>query len=150
MIKPLAENLNMDLETVEDIIKVLLTAPKEFMLHPLGQKCQIGIDYVHECVYMDEPALIGEYSYELIHDAKEIGDPVEIDIPDEKLATYQPELIVVMGYSDLYDNGSEEAQLMGVFSNEDLATECGDELVEAGVITRYEFERPMLDEFGYK
>ena len=36
-----------------------------------------------------------------------------------------------MGYIDLCQNGNYEAQLMDVFSTDELAKECGDELVEA-------------------
>lgn len=57
---------------------------------------------------------------------------------------------VVMGYSDLCGNGNLEAQLIGVFSTEELALECGNELVECGVIHHFEIEHPALDEFGYK
>ena len=57
---------------------------------------------------------------------------------------------IVMGYVDICQNGNYEAQLQGVFSTEQLATECGNELVEAKVIHHFEIECPQLDEFGYK
>ena len=53
-------------------------------------------------------------------------------------------IYTVIGYN------KNEAQLMGCFSTEELARECGDELVEAEVVDRYEIEYPELDEFGYK
>jgi hypothetical protein len=77
-------------------------------------------------------------------------NPDGVDIPDEEITPYQQPLVVVMGYSDLCNNGNEEAQLMGVYSTEDLANEAGTELVELGIISRYELEFPKLDEFGWK
>lgn len=57
---------------------------------------------------------------------------------------------VVMGYIDICQNGNLEAVLQGVFSTEELARECGDELVECGNVEYYEIECPKLDEFGWK
>ena len=150
MKKPIAELFEYDLETVEDMINALIKMPKDYTLHPLGQKCQLGVSHCHECVYLEDPNCIDEYTYDVIEEAKENGDPVEIEVPDEKLATYKTEIYVVMGYEDLCQNGNYEAVLYGVYSTEKLARECGDELVALGNIHHYEIERPLLDEFGWK
>lgn len=57
---------------------------------------------------------------------------------------------VVIGYSDVCQNGNYEGSLYGVFSTEKLAKECGDELVKSECISYYEIECPHIDEFGYK
>lgn len=150
MKKPLTELIEKDLETVGDVIEALLSMPKGYTLHPLGQKCQLGVDHYHECVYLEDPNCIGEYTTEVIEEAKNMGEPTELEVPDEKLATYQSELYVVMGYVDLCQNENYEAVLQGVFSTESLARECGDELVSSGNIHHYEIECPLLDEYGYK
>lgn len=150
MKKPLAELIEKDLETVGDVIEALLQMPKGYTLHPLGQKCQLGVDHYHECVYLEDPNCIGEYTTEVMEEAKKNGDPTEVEVPDEKLAVYQTELHVVMGYVDLFENGNYEAVFQGVFSTEQLARECGDELVASGNIHHYEIECPLLDEFGWR
>lgn len=66
------------------------------------------------------------------------------------METNRQTVYVVIGYSDENQNGGEQARLIGVFSTERLAMECGDELVECGEVIRYEIETPMIDEFGYK
>lgn len=150
MKKPLTELVEKDLETVQDVIEVLMQMPKGYTLHPLGQKCQLGVDYFHECVYLEDPDCIGEYTTEVMEEAKEMGEPTEIEVPDKTLESYQTELYVVMGYADLYENGNYEAVLQGVFSTEQLARECGDELVASGNIHHFEIECPLLNEFGWK
>ena len=150
MIKPLAENFGKPLDTVEDVIKALLTMPKGYLLHPLGQQCVLGVDHVNGCVYMDDINCMGEYTYDLIEEAKRLGEPTEIEVPDSELAVYQPDLFAVIGYTDAAENGNYEAQLMGIFSTEELAKECGDELTKSNVIHHYEIESPKLEEFGYK
>lgn len=150
MKKLIAEQFGYDLETVEDVIKVLMKMPKGYTLHPLGQKCQLGLDHRYECVYLEDPNLLGEYTYNAIEEAKDCGYPVEIDVPDEKLETYQNQVYVVMGYSDVRQNGNYEGTLQGVFSTQELAEECGKELVETEVISYYEIECPLVDEFGFK
>lgn len=150
MKKPLTELILKDLETVGDVIEALMQMPKGYTLHPLGQKCQLGVDHCHECVYLEDPNCIGEYTTEVIAEAEEMGEPTVIEVPDEKLATYQTRLYVVMGYTDLCQTGNYEAVLQGVFSTEKLARECGDELTAVGNIHHYEIECPTLDEFGWK
>lgn len=59
-------------------------------------------------------------------------------------------LCVPIGYASTCNNGTYEARLLGVFSEEKLAAECGDELVASGDIDYYEIEHPLLDEFGWK
>lgn len=146
MLKPLAENFDTDIEVVEDVIKALMDMPKAFTVHPLGQKCVMGIDYVHECVFLDDPNCIGEYTYDVIEEAKENGEPTEIDVPEEKLQTYKPEVYVLMGYSDVCQNGNCEARLIGVFSKKELAESKGKELVSSGDVEYYEVECPVIDE----
>lgn len=150
MKKPITEQFDYDLKTVEDVIKALMKMPKDYTLNPLGQKCQLGLDHRYECVYLEDLDLIGEYTHNAIEEAKEYGDPVEIDVPDEKLKTYQNQVYVVMGYSDVCQNGNYEGSLQGVFSTPELAEECGKELVEAEAISYYEIECPLVDEFGFK
>lgn len=150
MKKPLAELFEKDLETVGDIIEALMQMPKGYMLHPLGKKCVMGASHIHQSVFLDEPDWLPEYIDEIMEEAKKMGEPTEIEVPDEKLAVYQTELHVVMGYVDLCENGNYEAVLQGVFSTEQLARECGDELVASGNIHHYEIECPLLDEFGWR
>lgn len=150
MKKPITEQFDYDLETVEDAINALMRMPKGYTLHPLGQKCQLGLDHRYECVYLEDPNLIGEYTYDAMEEAKNCGDPVEIDVSDEKLKTYQNQVYVVMGYSDVCQNGNYEGSLQGVFSTQELAEECGRELVKTDVISYYEIECPLVDEFGFK
>lgn len=150
MKKPLTELIERDLETVEDVINGLMQVPKRYTLHPLGQKCKLGVDHYHECVYLEDPNCIDEYTSELIEEVREMGEPTEIEVPDEKLETYQSKLYVVMGYTDVNKNGNYEASIQGVFSTESLAKECGDELIEVGNVHHYEIEYSVLDEFGWK
>lgn len=150
MLKNSVEKIAVELETVEDMIRALMKMPAKYRLHPLGQKCEMGVDHTHECVYLDESTWLDTYIDEAKEEAEESGEPFEIDVPDENLNVFQQELFVVMGYSDICMNGNYEAQLQGVFSTEELAKECGDELVKCGNIHHYEIECPLLDEFGWK
>lgn len=50
MKKPIYEILSYDIETVEDMIDALITAPKGDKLHPMGNKCALAVDHIHECV----------------------------------------------------------------------------------------------------
>lgn len=165
MKKEIIEFKNFDLETVEDMINALMEVPKGYTLHPLGQKCAMAIDNYNECIYLDDPNWIECLDEEFEEDIKENGD-WDGEVDDDKLVTYKEsvfnhgyddgvadtmnnlELYVVMGYIDLCQNGNTEAVLQGVFSTEELARECGDELVECGNIEYYEIECPKLDEFG--
>lgn len=146
MKKPLVEKIDKDLETVEDMIEALMQTPKGYLLHPLGQKCEMLIDHAHRCVYLDDPDQIEEF----IDEAEDENETLEKEIPDHELESYSFVVFAVMGYSDLCGNGNMEAQLYGVFNTEKAAKECGEELVEAEVIGYYEIETPLLDEFGYK
>ena len=150
MLKPITELFDDDLETVEDLINVLMRIPKEYIIHPLRQKYQMGINHVNGCIYLGDPNCISGYTHEVMEDAEKVGAPTEIDVPDEKLATYQNRVYVVMGYSDICKNGNCEGTLQGVFSTLELAQECGDELVEAKEISYYDIECPLIDEFGFK
>ena len=142
------EVIDCDLETVEDMIKALQQTPKGYTLHPLGQKCSLAVDHRNKCVYLDDETDIEIIKSEVEEEAESLGEPREIEVPDEELEVYNPELNVVMGHS-VSGNG-EEVQCMGVFSTPELAAECGDELVKAEVVKYYEVETPKLDEFGYK
>lgn len=148
MKQEIVEVKDYDLETVEDMIKALLQVPKGYTLHPLGQKCSLAVDHRYKCVYLDGATDIEIIKSEVEEEAKSLGEPMEIEVPNEELVVYNPKLYVVMGY--LVSEIGEEVQCMGVFSTPELATECGDELVGAGVIEHYEVETPELDEFGYK
>ena len=150
MKKKYYELKDCNLETVEDMIKALMKVPKGYLLHPLGQKCAMAVNNYHKCIQLDDPCWVEGYEDELKEEILANGDDTEIEVEDSKLQTYSLNLCVVMGYIDLCQNGNYEAQLMGVFSTDELAKECGDELVEAEVVHHYEIEHPLLDEFGYK
>lgn len=107
MEKPMYEILSNDIEMVEDMIDALMIVPKGYKLHPMGNKCALAVDHIHECVYADEEMWINDYEYEIVSEAKEMALPVETDVPDEKLATYaDKELYVVIGYDDVCGNGN--------------------------------------------
>lgn len=95
------------------------------------------VDNLHECVYLDEPIACEEIHDEIIADAEEIES-------DEKKCVAS-EFYVVMGY-----NEQEHASLLGLFSSEEAAAECGQEHLDCKNIIRYEIENPTLDEFGFK
>lgn len=146
MLKPLVEVVDDEMETVEDLIKVLLQIPKDYLLHPLGQKCRMGVDHVHNCVYMDDASGVEEYTYNILEEAKETKEPTEVDVPKVKLDVYKPELYVLMGYSDICENGNDEPCFEGIFSTMESAKKYGNELLEEKEIHYYEIERPILDE----
>lgn len=52
MKKPIYEILSNDIETVEEMIDALMIAPKGYKLHPMGNKCALAVDHIHECVYV--------------------------------------------------------------------------------------------------
>jgi hypothetical protein len=81
---------------------------------------------------------------------KMLREATEVEVPDNILSAYHPELHICMGYLDINGNGNYEAQLLGAFSTQALAEECGNELMEIGNVHHYEIECPELDEFGYK
>ena len=148
MKKPYLEIKDYNLETVEDLINALMQVPKGYLLHPCGKECSIAVDNYNHYVILDESMFINDYKYELENDIKNNGDDIEVEVEDDALQTYS--LNAVIGYSDNCNNGNYDAQLMGIFSNSDLAMQCGNELVDAEVIKYYEIENPKLDEFGYR
>ena len=85
MKKPIYVILSNDIETVKDIIETLMIAQKGSKLHPMGNKCALAVDHIHECVYADEEMGINDYGYEIVSESKEMALPVEIDVPDKKL-----------------------------------------------------------------
>lgn len=85
MEKPMYEILSNDIEMVEDMIDALMIVPKGYKLHPMGNKCALAVDHIHECVYADEEMWINDYEYEIVSEAKEMALPVETDVPDESL-----------------------------------------------------------------
>ncbi len=109
-----------NLETVNDMIEALLEVPKNYLLHPLGQKCAIAVDNYHKCVYLDDPNMMSEFKYELEEDIKE-NDDWDGEILDssdslERFSFYY----VWIGYeSDCVDNSGEYSY----FSNEDMAND---------------------------
>ena len=52
MEKPMYEILSNDIEMVEDMIDALMIAPKGDKLYPMGNKCALAVDHIHECVLM--------------------------------------------------------------------------------------------------
>lgn len=150
MLKPITELFDNDLKTIKDLINVLMKVPKDYTLYSFGRKYQMEVNHVNGCVYLGNPNCIGQHTNETTENAEKEGVPTEIDVPDKKLATYQNQVYVVMGYSDVCKNGNYEGTLQGVFSTPELAQECGDELVEAKEISYYDIECPLIDEFGFK
>ena len=69
MKKEVLEIQDVELETVDDMINALMQVPKDYTLHPLGQKCKMAVDHYHKCVYLDDPNWIGEYKYEVVEEA---------------------------------------------------------------------------------
>lgn len=134
MLKPLTETLEV-VETVEDVINVLLQLPKDYLLHPLGQKCQMGVDHIHECVYMDDPNCIGEFTFDVLEEAKQNGEPTEVEVSDEKLETYKPNVYVVIG---LQRYGTKV--VLGTFKTEAQANEYGDHAINAKEVVDYRVE----------
>lgn len=150
MLKNRIELVAEKLNTVEDLIKVLMCVPAKYKLSENGQSTQICIDHDKECIYTGTPMEIADHVYDVERNLARTGQASKISIPDEKLQIFQQELYAVIGYVDVNENGSYETQLYGVFSKKEIAQDCGDELVECGNIHHYEIECPMLDEFGWK
>lgn len=150
MLKNRIELVPKQVNTVEDLIKVLMKVPAKYKLSPNGQPTQICVDHDNECIYMGTFMEMADYVDDVEKELVKTGQASKISVPDEKLQTFQQELHAVMGYADANENGSYETQLYGVFSAKELAEECGNELVECSNIHHYEIECPMLDEFGWK
>lgn len=109
-----------NLETINDMIEALLEVPKNYLLHPLGQKCAIAVDNYHKCVYLDDPNMMSEFKYELEEDIKE-NDDWDGEIPDDSDSLERFSFYYVwIGYeSDCGDNSGEYSY----FSNEDMAND---------------------------
>ena len=150
MLKNRIELVPEQINTVEDLIKVLMKVPAKYKLNANEQLIQVCVDHDYECVYMGAFMEIVDYVDDVEKELAKTGQASKISVPDEKLQTFQQELHAVMGCADANENGSYETQLYGVFSKKEIAEECGDELVECGNIHHYEIECPMLDEFGWK
>jgi predicted acetyltransferase len=148
MKKKAIEAFDGPIETVEDAIKILLTLPKGYRFHPLGEKCIIDVDHINKCVHMDAVGNIKELVESTLKDLEDHDEPTEIDVPDEELVPYNPDIYCVMGYTEGTDPWYCDASLMGIFSTEKLANECGDELVAADRIDYYNNEVFKIDEFG--
>lgn len=150
MLKNRIELVPEQVNTVEDLIKVLMKVPAKYKLSANGQPIQICVDHDNECIYMGAFTEMVDYVVDVEKALVKTGQVSKLSVPDEKLQTFQQELHAVMGYADANENGSYETQLYGVFSKKEIAKECGNELVECGNIHHYEIECPTLDKFGWK
>lgn len=159
MNKPYAEIFNDDISTVEDLINILKKVPLKYTINPMGQKCHAMVNHYHQCIHLDELSFLDGYKDELKEDITKIGDDIEFDVSDNDLVTYEDThsnfkysdpLYAIIGYTKNDESDKEEKDLYGIFSDESIAREAANELVEADVISRYELETPKLDEFGWK
>lgn len=128
------------LDTVEDVVRELLFVPKDYLLHPLGQKCKMAVNNANKCVYLDKPEEVEDICDYVLSEKGE-----EVECTEESLKTMESEIFVVMGY-DIYG----KAKLLGVFSSLEAAGVCGKEHIKYGDIINYEVETPALDEFEYR
>lgn len=106
------------LETVNDMIEALLEVPKNYLLHPLGQKCAIAIDNYHKCVYLDDPNMMSEFKYELEEDIKE-NDDWDGEVSNDTLESFSL-YYVWIGYEP--DGGDNSGEYL-YFSNKDIAND---------------------------
>ena len=106
------------LETVNDMIEALLEVPKNYSLHPLGQKCAIAIDNYHKCIYLDDPNMMSEFKYELEEDIKE-NDDWDGEVPDDSLESFSLYYIWIGYESDGGNNSGEYSY----FSNKEIAND---------------------------
>lgn len=134
------EVLEASLDTVEDAVRELLFVPKDYLLHPLGQKCKIAVNNANKCVYLDKPEEVEDTCDYVLSEKGE-----EVECTEESLKTMTSEFYVVMGY-----NEQEHTSLLGLFSSEEAAAECGQEHLDCENIIRFEIENPTLDDFGLK
>lgn len=133
--------------TVDELVENLLTVPANYTINPCGESCAIAINNYTRSIILDNPSYISEVEYETVEDAKTNGNSTEVvDVPDEELETYldKHSVYVVLGK----DTETKKYATQGVYSTEKLATECGDELVEAGIITEYTIFNHIVDCFG--
>ena len=106
------------LETVNDMIEALLEVPKNYLLHPLGQKCAIAVDNYHKCVYLDDPNMMSEFKYELDEDIRE-NDDWDGEVSNDTLESFSLYYVWIGYESDGGDNSGEYSY----FSNEDIAND---------------------------
>lgn len=64
---------------------------------------------------------------------------------EKELLSISTEFYVVMGYDE-----QSRTSLLGLFSSEEAATQCGQEHLDCENIIRFEVENLTLDEFGFK
>lgn len=134
------EKVDEVFSTVEDMVSFLLNAPKGYLCHPFGQQCTAAVDNVNKCVYLDEPNFISSIADEIVAESG-----TEVECEEASLKSMAEEIYVTMGYDEY-----GRASLLGVFSKEEAAKECGQEHTDCGNINYYEIETPKLDEFGFK
>ena len=162
MKKPYFEVKETLVETVEDLIKILLEVPKDYKLNPMGERRAIGIDHYHGAIRLDDPYWMEDIESFLKEEIEENGkvdeEPKEeknedgylIDVPDEDLVTYHPELYVLVGYSDVNEKDNYQSQIMGIFSTEELAKEYGEKLVKTKPVAYFKIESFKLDELSLR
>lgn len=78
--------------TVEDAINVLLTVPKNYTLNTLGHPLIVCVDHGIKSVSLLEAEDAEEYIEEVKADLKSVGDPFEIEVPDENLLTCEDDV----------------------------------------------------------
>lgn len=138
---------NEVITTVDELVEKLLIVPADYTINPCGESCAMAVNHYTKSILLDNPNYISEIEYETKEDAKANGDSIEVvDIPDEDLKTFLDKhaVFVVLGK----DGETREYGVKGVYSTEDLAKECGMELIEAGIITEYTLSTHVIDEFG--
>lgn len=86
MEKEFYEIKDYDLETVEDMIRALLKVPKGYLLHPLGQKCKMAVNYSEKCVHLDEPNWIDGYKEELKENIDQ--NSTKVDVSEEEIECF--------------------------------------------------------------
>ena len=116
MLKNRIELVPEQVNTVEDLIKVLMKVPAKYKLSVNGQPIQICVDHDSECIYMGSFREMVNHVVDVEKKLAKTGQASKLSVPDEKLQTFQQELHAVMGYTDANENGSYETQLYGVFS----------------------------------
>lgn len=89
------EVLEASLDTVEDAVRELLFVPKDYLLHPLGQKCKIAVNNANKCVYLDKPEEVEDICDYILSEKGE-----EVECTEESLKTMTSEFYVVMGYNE--------------------------------------------------
>lgn len=147
MKKNLVEVQNKPIGTVDDLVTRLLVVPAGYTINPCGELCTMAVDHYNQRVYLDNINYIDEIEYEVKEAAKSNGDSTEeVEVSDEEVETYldRHELYVVLGV----DKETGSYGVKGIYSSEKLAKECGDELIEAELITSYSISTHVCDRFG--